>query len=281
MSLSPPVRRALARVGLLVLLNSPIAADVIVVQANGVNFSPANLTIQQGDTVRWLRTDFMVHSITEGTDGSIDGDEAFHGWVGPANGDVFEHTFDAAFVAANPRSGGLYDYFCEPHFQAGMVGTVRVLSAPGTATCFGDGTGGPCPCSNPGTIGAGCANSTGLGGKLTASGSSSAAAGDLVLHGSQLVPNTPGLYFQGTLLENGGIGALFGDGLLCASGTIKRLEVRIASAQGTSNTTVNVASVGGASAGLTRFYQLWYRNTQGSPCGPQFNTTNAYQVVWQ
>jgi plastocyanin len=273
--------RALARASLLVLLGSPAIAGVIVVQANGTSFSPANITISEGDTVRWLRTDRLVHSITEGTDGAINGNEAFHGWVGPANGNVFEHTFDAAFVTANPRPGGVYDYFCEPHFWMGMAGTVRVVAAPGTPACFGDVTGGPCPCGNTGSTGAGCANSTGQGAKLSATGSNSAAAASLVLHGSQLVPNTPGLYFQGTLLANGGLGLLFGDGLLCASGTIQRLEVRTSSPQGTSQTTVNIVAEGSVSAGQTRFYQLWYRNTQGSPCGPQFNTTNAYQVIWQ
>lgn len=282
---TPLSLRALA-LGLLALcgFSASLQADTIVVQANGFNFIPAHITIQEGDKVRWVEApDFFVHSITEGNDGIINFDEAFHGWVGGINPTFYEVTFDAALLAAHPRPGGVYDYFCEPHYGVGMVGTVRVVAAPsdpGAPLCFGDGTGAPCPCNNTGTSGAGCANSTGQGALLTASGSSSVAASDLVLRGSQLVPNTPGLYFQGTILGGGGNGTAFGDGLLCANGMIQRLEVRISSPLGASQTTVNVVAEGSVSAGQTRFYQLWYRNTVGSPCGQQFNTSNAYRVDW-
>ena len=152
---------------------------------------------------------------------------------------------------------------------------------PGLAFCFGDGSGTPCPCSNnsPNT-GEGCANSTGNGGKLGASGSASVTAGDLVLQGSQLIPGQPGLYFQGNNATAGGNGFGNGDGLRCAGGSIRRLQVRQANPMGNSFTTVNIAAQGNAVPGNVRRYQLWYRNPVGSPCSTTFNLTNGYEIVW-
>lgn len=146
--------------------------------------------------------------------------------------------------------------------------------------CFGDGSGTPCPCGNTGGTGQGCANSTGAGALLTASGTTSVSAGDLVLHGSQLIPNQPGLYFQGTNPVNGGSGVQFGDGLRCAGGTVVRLQVAAADGTGNSSTSVNIATAGGVAPGDIRRYQLWYRNPSGSPCGSGFNLTNGLSAAF-
>jgi hypothetical protein len=145
--------------------------------------------------------------------------------------------------------------------------------------CFGDGSGVPCPCGNPGAEGHGCAGSTGAGALLEAEGSASLSAGDLVLLGSDLRPSQPGLYFQGDAAVDGGDGAPFGDGLRCAGTNVVRLEVRTADAGGASSTTVDLGLEGGAAPGDTRFYQLWTRDP-GGPCGSGFNTTNGLRVEW-
>lgn len=149
-----------------------------------------------------------------------------------------------------------------------------------TAFCFGDGSGTNCPCANSAGVGEGCANGTGSGAILGASGTTSIAAGDLVLEGSQLIPTQPGLYFQGDNAVNGGSGIAFGDGLRCAGGNVVRLQVRVADASGASSTTINIGSTGGVSSGQTKRYQLWYRDPQTSMCGTTFNLTNGVEAVW-
>ena len=144
--------------------------------------------------------------------------------------------------------------------------------------CFGDGTGTACPCGNLGSAGEGCANDTGSGGLLSASGSNSVLADDLVLEASGLTSG-PGLYFQGNNAVNGGLGNPFGDGLRCAGNEVIRLEVQFSSLD-TSATSISVATKGGVSVGDTKRYQLWYRDSGGSPCNSGFNLTNGYEITW-
>jgi hypothetical protein len=149
-----------------------------------------------------------------------------------------------------------------------------------TSYCPGDGTGNGCPCLNEGNSGEGCANSTGAGGLLEASGTNSVSAANLVFSGSNLVPGQAGLYFQGNNAAGGGNGFFDGDGLRCAGGGIRRLQVRTASVLGTSFTNVNVPVKGNVLAGQTKRYQLWYRDPSASPCGGLFNLTNGLEVTW-
>ncbi len=148
------------------------------------------------------------------------------------------------------------------------------------AYCFGDGSGTPCPCANHGAPGEGCANSTGLGATLAASGSNSLSAGDLVLQASQLEPSQPGLYFQAQNDVNGGLGVAFGDGLRCAGGSVVRIQIRTASAAGDSSTALDVGAAGGVAPGDVRRYQVWYRNPNSSACGSSFNLTHGLAIVW-
>lgn len=158
-----------------------------------------------------------------------------------------------------------------------------------TALCFGDGTGTPCPCANTGATGRGCAHSANpSGGRITATGFASVAAESLVLLGSG-VPDGPGLYFQGTSPMSGGLGAAFGDGLLCAGGTITRLGI-VAAFAGTSGyptllpppeNSIPLSVKGGVSPGAVLHYQLWYRDADLGFCTPStFNLTNAVRVTW-
>ncbi|MCB9914582.1 MAG: hypothetical protein H6828_05465 [Planctomycetes bacterium] len=147
--------------------------------------------------------------------------------------------------------------------------------------CFGDGSGTPCPCANGGSASSGCANSVNAAGAaLAGTGSFSLSAANSVLSGSGLVPNQPGLYFQGDNQVNGGAGTQFGDGLRCAGGNVVRLQVRVADASGNSATSVDIGAAGGVSAGQTKRYQLWYRDLSGSPCGSAFNLTNGVEATW-
>src|SRR5207344_3206479 len=97
---------------------------------------------------------------------------------------------------------------------------------PGTPYCFGDGTATACPCGNAGTTGNGCASSVNASGaNLAGSGTASIAADTFVLTGTGM-PNGSALYFQGTARVAAGAGAVFGDGLRCAGGTVIRLGTK-------------------------------------------------------
>jgi hypothetical protein len=148
----------------------------------------------------------------------------------------------------------------------------------GEAYCFGDGSGAPCPCGNDGAAGRGCGNSASpQGAELSAFGSASLSAGDLVLRGTGLVGAQPGLFFQG---ESSLAGQPFGDGLRCAGSNVVRIET-VTPADGEALSTVDVGLAGGVAPGETRFYQLWYRDPgSGSPCGAGYNLTNGLEIVW-
>jgi len=265
------------------LLAGSARAGIVDVTQSGFGFTPQHVTIQVGDTVRWNWTSFN-HTVTEGNDGLINGNEA---WTSPLTAAVpqFSFVFTPAFVAANPRPGGVYDYFCAPHFLSGMVGTVTVVSDPGVAFCFGDGSGTACPCGNASAPAAasGCLSSLGTGGKLVASGTPSVSADTISLAGSAM-PNSSALYFQGTAQQAAGAGAVFGDGLRCAAGTVTRLGTKT-NALGASSYPVGAdltVSVKGACApGNTRTYQVWYRNAAAFCTASTFNLTNGYSLVWQ
>jgi plastocyanin len=264
----------------------PASASTIVVTASGFSFTPANVTIQVGDTVRWQWGSF-AHTVTEGTDGTIDGDEVFHALLDSGH-PVFEVVFDAAFVAANPRPNGLYNYFCEPHFPA-MVGTIQIVAV-GTPFCAGDGTTTTaCPCGNTGAAGRGCDNSAATGGGLlVAHGAPS--SDTLMLTSSGELPTATSIFLQGNATSASG--AVFGDGVRCVAGSLKRIGVNNASGglayyphPGDPSVSSRSAALGDPIApGSTRWYQTYYRDANlafcPTPTGSSFNITNGLAIVW-
>jgi len=154
----------------------------------------------------------------------------------------------------------------------------------GSTYCFGDTA--ACPCGNGGSGSSGCANSTGSGGTLSASGDPSLSNDTVVLTAEGLVPSLPCLFFSGANRVNGGAGVPFGDGLRCAGLEAVRIEVTNSDASGVASTGVVVSTNGQAYAhtlevGETVNYQCWYRDDSNtSPCGNSFNTTNGYTLVW-
>jgi hypothetical protein len=179
------------------------------------------------------------------------------------------------------------------YLAVGESGTVRdvvggfydsVSGGPITSYCLGDGTGHACPCGNTGAPGHGCRNSANaFGGQLTTTGGASTVADTLTLV-TNFEPSTSSTVFiQGTGMVNGGSGAIFGDGLRCLSGTIKRLGSKISIAgsahyPAAGDLTISVRGNVPASGG-TFFYQAWYRNF-GGPCGTGINMTNGLKIVW-
>jgi hypothetical protein len=145
----------------------------------------------------------------------------------------------------------------------------------GTAYCFCPTV---APCGNT-DASAGCANTTGAGATLQASGSSSAAADDLELSAGNLLPAQPALLFVGTTSVNGGNGIVFGDGLRCAATNVVRLGTQVPDAQGGASWGPGLRAQGGWSSGDTRYFQVWYRDPAGGgACGNAFNLSHGVEV---
>ena len=75
-------------------------------------FEPNQISISAGDTVKFVNNKLAPHNaVFDGNDDLSHPDLAF------APGESWERTFSDA---------GKYDFYCEPHRGAGMVGTVNV-----------------------------------------------------------------------------------------------------------------------------------------------------------
>ena len=150
----------------------------------------------------------------------------------------------------------------------------------GVAYCFGDGSSTPCPCGTASWSGAqaGCLNSLGGAATLRAQGVASLAADTLVLRGANM-PDSSALYFQGTTATSG----LFGDGLRCAGGSVRRLGAKTNSGGASlhpASGDAPISATGAIGAPGERHYQVWYRNAAAF-CGPDtFNLTNGVRVTW-
>ncbi len=158
----------------------------------------------------------------------------------------------------------------------------------GTAFCFGDGSAATCPCGNSAALGRGCRNSTGLGARLSAGGDP--AADNVVFVSSGELTNSLTIFLQGSSVLT--TPAVFGDGLRCAGGELKRLYVKsavggIATAPAAADPGIRVqsANLGAPIApGSTRHYQAYYRDPNPSFCpspqGNAFNSTNGVTIFW-
>lgn len=260
--------------------------EVAIWDPAGNMIASTNVTVPMGTAAmldgNWRVVDIPPTLLAPGNGYIVGGQNASHSECLSFNVSQTVHPdinfFDATYGGGvapleRPTSfSGAINGFYGVSFQLG-------LNVPGTAFCFGDGSGLICPCGNLGGVEEGCANSTGPGAVLTGTGSPEVLADDLVLAASQLPPGVPSLFFAGDLNLNGGNGALFGDGLRCAGGSIVRLEIASVGAGGEASTSVGISSSLGAVAGSTTYFQLWYRDPAG-PCSAQFNVSSAFEVLW-
>jgi hypothetical protein len=147
-----------------------------------------------------------------------------------------------------------------------------------------------CPCGNPGIAGRGCDNSSGTGGAtMTATGLASVASDSVVLTSSFEKPTAPTIFLQGSALSASGF--VFGQGIRCAGGSIKRMYLHIAVAGVTSapsggdpKITARSAALGSViTPGSTRWYQAWYRDPTvlgGCPVLSGYNASSGQQIIW-
>ncbi|MFN0243343.1 MAG: plastocyanin/azurin family copper-binding protein [Planctomycetota bacterium] len=288
------VRASIALCTTLALVAPNASASIVVVSQSGTGFSPRNITIQVGDTVRWQWSS-EIHTVTEGSDGVINGTEAFHRELTSAL-PTYSVTFDQAFLDAHPRSCNFYDYFCEVHFPGDMRGSIQVGPIAGTSFCFGDGSlPTACPCAAPNFVpsptgyqGHGCANSLNFfGARLCALGTT---APDTVAFACDIATGYSGFGFlvKGNGQDTNGIAAA--DGVRCVNGQLIRFGGHNAGTNGAptgswtypnSAQTISVSSATLQSLGQDAFYQLYYRNAEAFFCTTgTTNFSNAIRLSW-
>jgi hypothetical protein len=160
----------------------------------------------------------------------------------------------------------------------------------GTPFCFGDGTlTTACPCGNNGLVGRGCENSASTGGAVL--GASGLVGSDsVVFTSSGELPTALTIFLQGN--NSSAAGVVFGDGVRCTAGSLKRLYTKNAvSGVATAPTGANLSVQAQSAAlgdtilpGTTRWYQAYYRDANPGFCpnppGSTFNISSGLVIVW-
>jgi len=162
---------------------------------------------------------------------------------------------------------------------AGSLQVFSIDSLTGFDFCLGDGSAGLCPCGNYSATATGCVNSTGSGARIDVVGTASVAADDLLVDLSNGIPGQAALLFCGSLQQNGGLGTILGDGLLCAGGMIQRFDVRIPDGAGSAQWGPGLATTAAWPAGATRTLQVWHRDTVGGPCSSGYNLSQGIELT--
>jgi hypothetical protein len=183
-------------------------------------------------------------------------------------------SFDAAGFAAQVMvrincSSGPATYLCEPGVSPTQI----------------------CPCSNPPSgPGRGCDNSSVTGGaSITAAGGASVANSTVVFTTAAEKPTALSIVLQGTTVNTTGI--VFGQGIRCATGALKRLYQHNAvggsmSAPVGSDLPVPVRSANLGDpilSGQHRYYLVYYRDSTvlgGCSVFSTFNDTNTADILW-
>ncbi len=121
-------------------------------------------------------------------------------------------------------------------------------------------------------------NSTGVTGDLFALGSSRVDENDLTLNARFLPPNAAGLFF----LASGTNSVPLGGGIICIGGTVLRLPIVFASAEGAVSYDLDLTALPPAGAGIvagtTWYTQLAHRDL---PSAGAFNYTNASSILFE
>ena len=171
----------------------------------------------------------------------------------------------------------------------------RDRSASGFTSLCDPGAGGvvSCPCSNPPSgPGRGCDNSSSTGGaSLSASGIGYLSMDSLVFTTQGEKPTATSILLQGTTSPAAGV--VYGQGVRCVAGTLKRLYTKTASggsitapnfAGGDPTVSARSAAAGDVIlAGQSRWYLVYYRDPTvlgGCPASSTFNSTQSGRVAW-
>jgi hypothetical protein len=176
------------------------------------------------------------------------------------------------------------------HGDTNAAWDIFVRSAgPTSATfCFGDSTGGACPCGNWGDFNHGCENSAGTSGAVLST-SGATTPDSVVLHASYELPSSLTIFLQS---DTSIAPVAFGDGLRCVGGTLRRLYAKSASFGIVSAPAVGDLAITARSSALgdpipsggIRHYMTYYRDANPAfcaiPTGSTFNSSNALSITW-
>jgi hypothetical protein len=182
------------------------------------------------------------------------------------------------------------DFTTAGTLPSATLARLPTCSTPIVSFCAGDGTTHACPCNNSGATGHGCANSAnGAGAILTASGDTGVSGDSVALVSSGETGSVTSVFLQGSTAV---APVLYGDGLRCVGGSLKRLYIKTASAGVVTapvasdlRITTRSASLGDPLlAGYVRQYQVYYRDSSPTfcplPSGSTFNISNGLKIVW-
>jgi hypothetical protein len=192
------------------------------------------------------------------------------------------------FFGGNPAASFWYELYADVRCPA---------VEPGTRFCFPEengingcqtALGGPCPPGTdaPHTPGHGCSNSVNtVGAVMSASGNpidGPAGTDTLVLtvtdEGNGLT-----IFIEGP--TQSATGVIFGDGIRCVTGALKRFGQTIAVSRTASypNDALDpsISDFTGAAAGQTKFYQAFYRNAAAWCGAATFNISSGVIILWQ
>jgi len=260
-----------------------------------------NGTVAQGDA--WLQSNLAAYAhwcmsnnslliVTWDEDDSASGNHIATIFYGPmVVPGQYGQTIDHYSVLRT-----LEDMFALPHDAGSATATsitnIWVQTSPGVSYCDPGLNGvSACPCSNaPSGPGRGCDNSSSTGGaQVSSSGVASLAADTVVFTATAEKPTATSVFLQGNLSVPAG--AVFGQGIRCAGGSLKRLYVKSAvggnvSAPGLGDASVSArsAALGDTiTAGATRYYGVYYRDPivlGACPAASTFNMTQAESVLW-
>ena len=101
----------------LLFSTTPVTAqddDVIIgVDSTNLQFSPSDVTIEEGQAVRFFWSGELLPHNAVASDGIFDSGE-------PSRNVDYRFVFEIG-------TNGTYEFVCEPHEQLGMVGTITVL----------------------------------------------------------------------------------------------------------------------------------------------------------
>jgi hypothetical protein len=154
-------------------------------------------------------------------------------------------------------------------------------------SCVAGPSGTGCPCHNQGSGGSGCNNSHNTGGaRLNAAGMPSLQNDSVSIWQTGEWANTSSTLLQGTVNAPP---VVFGDGIRCTGGVLKRLYTLPAASNGSVNfPPPSGPSISARSAALgysipavsTVDYQVYYRDANLTFCSGGFNTGTDQSVLW-
>lgn len=160
------------------------------------------------------------------------------------------------------------------------------------AFCPGDGSlATPCPCGNTGPAGRGCRNSASSSYAALLAAAGTASPDTVLLTTSSVRAGVLCIFLQGNAPI--GSGVVFGDGVRCVGGALKRIGSKNASGAGIAfypgggdpSVSARSATLGDPiQAGTERWYQTWYRDNSPtfcpSPPGGVSNVSSGVIVSW-